>query len=121
MKRSIPLTVGLVLSSFLALGDIVTLPLSTEGPPLAVRIIGAVLGVGTVAGVVLTWRSRLRTGAVLVVVTRLLSGLTAVPAFLVPDAPAEAKGMAAVGIAATVLAVALVSPALRNRTVEVTP
>ncbi|WP_344615219.1 hypothetical protein [Dactylosporangium salmoneum] len=115
MKRSISLTVGLVLSGLLGLVDVVSLPLGTDGPPVAVLVIGTVLGLGTIAGVVLAWPNRSRAGAVTVIVTRLLSALTAVPAFFVAATPAAARGAAAAGIVITLLCVALVAPALRAR------
>ncbi|GAA2582483.1 hypothetical protein GCM10010399_10350 [Dactylosporangium fulvum] len=117
MKRSVPLTVGLVIAGLLGLADIVSLPLGTDGPPVAVFVIGAVLGLGTLAGVVLAWPNRSRAGAVTVIVTRLLSALTAVPAFFVATAPSAARVAALVGIVVTLLCVALVAPALRVRPV----
>ncbi|MFG2039487.1 hypothetical protein [Dactylosporangium sp. NPDC048998] len=115
MKRSLSLTIGLVLSGLLGLADVVSLPLGTDGPPLAVLVLGAALGLGTIVGVVLAWPNRSRTGAVTVIVTRLLSALSAVPAFFVATTPAPAKGAAAAGIVLTLLCVALVAPALRAR------
>ncbi|GGM46197.1 hypothetical protein ACFFX1_21915 [Dactylosporangium sucinum] len=115
MQRSISLTVGLVLSGLLGLVDVVSLPLGADGPPMAVLVIGAALGIGTVAGVVLAWPNRSRAGAVTVIVTRLLSALTAVPAFFVATTPGAARVAAAAGIVVTLLCVALVAPALRAR------
>ena len=43
------------------------------------------------------------------------SALTAVPAFFVDDVPAGAVGVAGFGIGVTLLAVALLAPALRQR------
>ncbi|MEV6925675.1 hypothetical protein AB0M46_14405 [Dactylosporangium sp. NPDC051485] len=115
MKRSISLTAGLVLAGLLGLLDVVSLPFGTDGPPMAVLVIDAVLGLGTIVGVVLAWPNRSRAGAVTVIVTLLLSALSAVPAFFVAGAPAPAKVGAAVGIVLTLLCVALVAPALRAR------
>ncbi|PZG12158.1 hypothetical protein C1I95_26420 [Micromonospora craterilacus] len=113
------LTVGLVLSGLLGLADLVSPLLGTDGPPVAVVVTGAVLGLGTIVGVGLGWPNRTRAGAVTIIVTRLLSALTAVPAFFVATAPSEAKVMAGVGIVLTLLCVALVAPALRARPVAV--
>lgn len=115
MKRSVIVTVGLVLAGLLGLADIVTLPFGDgEHPPLAVAIAGAVLGVITLAGVVLAWRGS-RGGVVAVVISRLLSALSAVPAFFADGVPGEIKVFAAVGILVTLLVVALVATGLRDR------
>ncbi len=115
MNRSRSTTVGLVLAGLLGLGDIATLPFGDgEHPPLVVAVAGAVLGLVTLAGVVAGWRGS-RGGIVAVIVTRLLSALTAVPAFFVEGVPAPAVGAAAFGVAVTLLSVALVAPALRSR------
>lgn len=115
MRRTIALTVGLVVAALLGLADLASLAGPVDGPPLAVKIIGTVLGLGTLVGVVLAWPNRSRVGAVMIVVTRLLSVLTAVPAFFVDGTATEAKGAAAIGIVVTVVCVALVAPALRTR------
>ncbi len=115
MNRSRTTTVGLALAALLGLGEIVSLPFGDgEHPPLVVAVAGAVLGLVTLAGVVTGWRGS-RAGIVAVIVTRLLSALTAVPAFLVDGVPAPALAAAAVGIAVTLASVALVAPALRSR------
>ncbi|GAB2443620.1 hypothetical protein [Streptosporangium sandarakinum] len=115
MKRSRLLTAGLILSGLLGLIDVVTLPFGDgEHPPFAVAVAGAVLGLITLVGVVLAWRGS-RGGAVAVIVSRLLSGLTAVPAFFAGGVPAEAMAMAAAGVVLTLGCIALVAPALRPR------
>ncbi|WP_067172540.1 hypothetical protein [Microtetraspora niveoalba] len=115
MKRSPVLVAGLILSGLFALFDLVPLPADDGAqPPAAVTVVGIVLALATLAGVVLAWRGS-RAGAVVVIVTRLLAGLTAVPAFFVDGVPAEARVAAAVGVVLTLLCVALVAPALRSR------
>ena len=115
MKRTTAVTAGLVLAGLLGLGDAIGIVTGGgEGPPFPVVVAGAVFGVITVIGVVLGWRGS-RTGIAAVIVTRLLSALTAVPAFFVDDVPAGAVGVAALGIGVTLLAVALLAPALRRR------
>ncbi|MEV4623480.1 hypothetical protein AB0J74_32835 [Asanoa sp. NPDC049573] len=112
MNRTAMTTTGLVLAALLGLGDVASIAGGVDGPPLAVVIAGAVLGVITLAGVVLGWRGS-RAGIVAVVVTRLLSALAAVPAFFVDDVPAPAVALATVGLVLTLVAVALLAPALR--------
>ncbi|WP_405143684.1 hypothetical protein OG589_39180 [Sphaerisporangium sp. NBC_01403] len=114
MKRSRLLVVGLILGGLLGLIDVVSLPFGDgEHPPFAVAVAGAVLGLITLVGVALAWRGS-RAGAVAVIVARLLSGLTAVPAFFADGVPAEAMGAAAVGVVLTLGCIALVAPALRS-------
>ena len=117
MKRSLSLTIGLVLAGLLGLGD---LALGwVGGPPLPIILIGGLLGAATLVGVVLAWRTGSRPAIVTIIVTRLLSALTAVPAFIVDGVPAPARLAATVGIAATVVCAALVAMALRSRPVTV--
>ncbi|MEV0971153.1 hypothetical protein [Microtetraspora glauca] len=115
MNRSRTLVAGLVVAALLGLGDVVTLPFGDgEHPPFAIAVAGAVLGLITLGGVVLAWRGS-RVGAVAVIVSRLLSGLTAVPAFFADDVPAPAIGMAAFGVLVTLASIAMIAPALRSR------
>lgn len=115
MKRTTGVTVGLILAGLLALGDAIG-PLTGmgDGPPFAVLLADSVLGIVTIVGVVLGWRGK-RSGIVTVIVTRILTALSALPAFFVDGVPAPAVAIAVVGIAVTLLAVALVAPALRTR------
>lgn len=115
MNRSKGFVTGLVLAGLLALGDIAT-PFTSDGehPPIAIGIATAVIGLLTVVGIVLAWRGS-RNGITTIIVTRLLSAVTAVPAFVVDDVPGWAIGAAAVGIALTLLCVALLAPQLRRR------
>jgi hypothetical protein len=116
MKRTTATTVGLVLGGLLGLSDAIGIVTSGgDGPPFPVAVAGSVLGVVTLVGVVLGWRGR-RGGIVTVIVTRLLSALTAVPAFFVDDVPAPLVAVAAFGVGVTLLAVGLLAPALRSRT-----
>nr|WP_055504680.1 hypothetical protein [Nonomuraea pusilla] len=114
MKRSPVLVAGLVLGGLLGLFDVAALPFGDgEHPPFAVAVVGAVLGLVTLGGVVAAWRGR-RAGTAAVIVSRLLSGLTAVPAFFADGVPPEAVGGAAVGVVLTLGCIALVAPALRS-------
>ena len=63
--------------------------------------------------VAFAWRGRLWAMVILVVV-RLLSALTAVPAFVEPGVPAIAMTLAGIAITATLIGVVLVFAGLRR-------
>ena len=114
MHRSKVFVTGLVVAGLLGLGDITTLLVGNgETPPVEVAAIGAVLGLITVAGVVLAWRGS-RGAVTAVIVTRLLSAVTALPAFFADDVPGAAMAAAAVGIVITLAAVAMLATRLRR-------
>ena len=119
MNRSKGFVTGLVLAVLLGLGDLTT-PLTSDGehPPMSVGIACAVLGLITLVGVVLAWRGS-RGGITAIVVTRVLSALTAVPAFLADGVPAAIMAVAAVGIALNALSIFLVAARLRRPAVAV--
>lgn len=106
--------VGLGLSALLGLGDLVSLLVTPDpgpgenGPPTSVLIAGTVLGVITLLAVVHAWRTGNRVSARIVAGTRILSAITALPAFFASDVPAGFVLTAAAGIVVTVIAVALV-------------
>jgi hypothetical protein len=113
-RRSPTARAGLVVAGLLGLGDAV-LVLTTDGehPPMAVALLGTVLGLVTLAALVPAWRgSRAAVGAV--VVTRAVSALAAVPAFFA-GAPTPIVAVAAAGIALTLVAVGLLVPTLVRR------
>lgn len=114
MKRSKTFVAGLVLATLFGLGDL-TSPLTTDGehPPMAIAIAGAILGLLTLAGVGYAWQGR-RGGVTTIIVTRLLSAVTAVPAFFVDGVPAGARIVAGVGVVLTIVCVAMVAPRLRK-------
>ena len=116
---SSPLTtrtrVGLVLAVVLGLADVVSTffptPDGEVGPPLAIVILGGVIGLATLAAVAVAWRSGRRGALRIVAGTRVLSAITALPAFFV-DIPAWLKLVVAVLVVLTVVCVVLVlSPA----------
>jgi len=115
MPRSKGFTIGLVIAGLLALGDIAT-PFTGDGehPPLAIGLIDLVLGLITVVGIVLAWRGASRGGVIAVIVTRLLSAVTAVPAFFVDGVPGPIRVVAAVAVAVALLSVGLVATRLRR-------
>ena len=115
MARSKGFTTGLVIAGLLALGDIAT-PLVGDGehPPLAIGLVCAALGLVTAAALAAAWRRQSRGAVTAIIVTRLLSAVTAVPAFVADGVPAAATAAAAVGMIMTAVAVALIAPRLRR-------
>ena len=82
---------GLVLCGLLGAADVASLgalgqqDAASSGPPVAVIVAAAVLGVLTIAAVIVTWQTRSRLSARLAAAARVLSALSAVPAFFVDD------------------------------------
>ena len=105
--------VGLVIASLLAVSDLTAPfmpapPEATNGPPMAVLIAGAVLGLITLAAVVYTWRTGNRLGARIVAGSRILSMIGALPAFFVDGIPAFIVAIVGLGVVLTIVAVVLV-------------
>jgi hypothetical protein len=100
---------GLIVLGVLSVLDVLG-PLATDGehPPMWIALIGSALGLASLALVVAAWRGSHRAVLPLVVL-RLLSALSAVPAFFVDDVPAGIIALVAVIVAATLVGVALVS------------
>jgi hypothetical protein len=105
---------GLIVLGLLSLVDLAG-PLFTDGqhPPMAIALIGAGLGLISIILVILAWRGRV-AAAITLVLVRLLSALTAVPAFLVPGVPTDPMIAAGLGIGLTVVGAALVLAGLRR-------
>lgn len=105
---------GLILLALLSVGDIAGLAL-TDGktPPYAVAALGAALGVGSLYFVAKAWQGS-RAALRPLFAMRIVSALTAVPAFFVADVPAAALAGAAAIIVLTAVSVFLVgrSPAV---------
>lgn len=99
---------GLVVLGILSIGDLL-LPLLTDGehPPLAVALVASLLGLVSLALVLSAWRGATRA-VIPLVVLRVLSALSAVPAFFAPRVPPAVTAGATIGIALTVVAVVLV-------------
>jgi len=99
---------GLYLFGLLSLGDVAT-PLLTDGetPPYAIAALAAVLGLVSLALVVRALRDPAKPIRLLIGL-RVISALSAVPAFLVDDVPEPAKLAALVVVGATVVGVLLV-------------
>jgi hypothetical protein len=105
---------GLIVLGLLSLVDLAG-PLITDGlhPPMVIALIGAGLGLISIVLAILAWSGRL-AAAIALVVLRLLSALTAVPAFLEPGVPTGPMIAAGVGIGLTVAGAALVLAGLRR-------
>lgn len=119
MGNTRTLTIGLVLASLLGLSDLAVWSFGVGGagqPPVVAAAVITLLGAVTLAGALFAWRGR-RSGVVAVIVTRILSGLAALPAF--GDGAISTVNLVgiSVGLAATITALALLFPALRRRVV----
>ena len=105
---------GLVILGVTSLLDL-TGPLLTDGehPPMSIALVGAGIGVISIVLTVLAWRGR-TPAAIALVVARVLSALTAVPAFTVPGVPAGPMILAGVFIAATLVGIVFVLSGVRR-------
>ena len=105
---------GLVLLALISLGDL-SAPLLTDGqfPPMSVAWIGFGLGLTSLVLAAVAWTGR-RWAAVVLVVLRLLSALTAVPAFLEPGVPAGPMMLAGTAIVVTLVGAVLVLAGIRR-------
>jgi hypothetical protein len=99
---------GLALSVVLGLLDIVGLAGlgADNGPPPAIAIGGAVLGVITIAAA--AWRRR-RGALATVIVSRVLSGLLSLPVYWADNAPGWGKVVVGVVLAGTVVAIGVLA------------
>jgi hypothetical protein len=107
--------IGLVLALILGVLDVVSLAMptpdgddATAGPPFAVLVFSAVMGVVTVVFAVIAWRKHNRNAIRGVVISRFLSALTSIPAFFVSGVPGPVVVLVAVFIIVTVITIALV-------------
>jgi hypothetical protein len=114
--------IGLVLAVLFGLGDLSSpfTPVGADdgqaGPPMPVLVADAVLGIVTLVAVVFAWRSASRVAARIVAGTRILSALTALPAFFVSGVPAPVVALVAVSVVLTIVCVVLVLAPPRERT-----
>ena len=103
--------VGLILAALLGVADVISAffptPEGEVGPPLPIVLLGGLLGVATLAAVVVAWRTGRRGALRIVAGTRVLSAISALPAFFVEVAPAV-KLIVAVAVVLTVVCVVLV-------------
>ncbi len=113
--------VGLVLAGLLGLVDIPAVLMPTPegevGPPFGILVLGSICGVITVIAVVIGW-AKANRGAIRVAAgARIISMLTALPAFFV-DVPWFIKLLVTVAVVVTVISVVLMlSPARQSTTV----
>jgi hypothetical protein len=113
--------VGLVIAALLGVADVISAffptPEGVVGPPLPIVLLGGLLGVATLAAVVVAWRTGRRGALRIVAGTRVLSAITALPGFFV-DIPAWLKLLTAVFVVLTVVCVVLVlAPARRTTSI----
>ena len=117
------LRIGLGIAAVLGLLDCASLFFPpTEpgqvGPPVGILVVGTLLGVVTLAAVLVAWRSGRRAAVWVVALTRIVSGLLALPAFVF-GAPAEVQQLVAVFVVISIVAVALMlAPERRRTTIE---
>jgi hypothetical protein len=106
--------VGLVILGVTALGDLST-PLLTDGqhPPMSIALVGAGIGVISIVLAIFAWRGH-APAAIALVVARVLSALTAVPAFTEPGVPVGPMVLAGLFIAATVVGIVFVLSGVRR-------
>jgi hypothetical protein len=114
-RPSTTATVGLVICALLGVVDVISLGGlgADDGPPAGVVVAGAVLGVLTLWGVSIAWR-RQRKGAMIVIVTRVISALLGIPAFFVDDVPSWVPPVIGVSLALTAAGAGLVVASLRR-------
>jgi hypothetical protein len=106
--------VGLIILGVLSVADLAS-PLITDGqhPPMFIALIGSAFGVISIVLSILAWRGR-PAAAIALVAVRLLSALTAVPAFTVPGVPSVPMVLAGVFIALTLAGVIAVLSGFRR-------
>lgn len=117
MTRSTPAIYGLAICALLGVIDIISLAQlgSDDGPPVLVTLSGAVFGVITLVGARMAWRGGRSGGVVAVIVSRVLDGLSALPAFFVDDVPDWVPPVVGIFVVLTVVGVGLLVVALRRR------
>ena len=105
---------GVVLLGVLSVIEL-TGPLTTDGqhPPMIIALIGSVLGLLSIVLAVLAWRGR-TAAAVGLCVLRMLSALTALPAFWVTGVPAPIVAVAGTSVMMTIIGVVLTLAGLRR-------
>ncbi|MBA2444180.1 MAG: hypothetical protein H0V49_02465 [Nocardioidaceae bacterium] len=105
-----PQKVGLVLAGLLSAANIPSVffptPEGENGPPLAILVVGSILGAIGLVAVIIAWRSGNLAAIRVVAGALIINLLTSLPAFFV-DVPAGIKLLVGVGVLLTVLAITL--------------
>ena len=115
--------VGLVILGVLGLVDVLSLaapstPDDQAGPPTSILVLDTVLGLVTLVFVVVAFRTRSRGAVRIVAGARILSVLTAVPAFFADGVPAGLVAAAAAVVVVTFVGIVLaLTPARRTQPV----
>jgi hypothetical protein len=103
--------VGLVLAGLLGLSDVAAVAMPTgdgdDGPPFAIVVVGALLGLITLIALVPAFRNGSRGAIRVIAGARIISAITALPAFFV-DIPTELKVTTAVVVVLTVAVVVMI-------------
>ena len=104
-----PFRAGLVLLGLLSVLDVAG-PLLTDGnnPPMSIALLGSALGLASLVCVAAAWRGG-RKAVLPLVVLRLISAVTAAPAFFAGDVPAGIVALAGAIVLLTLVGVALVT------------
>ena len=101
---------GLIIAFVLGLLDLTApfqpTPDGEEGPPYAILLIDAVLGLITVIAVVIAWRTARRGAVRIAAGARIVSVVTALPAFFV-DVPAALQALVGLFAVISVASVAM--------------
>lgn len=108
MNTTFRLRIGLAVLGLLSLADVAA-PFVTDGttPPMGVALVDGVLGVASLGALVLAARGS-RRGLLSLVGLRLLSAVTAAPAFFVSAVPTPVVVLSAALVVLTVAAVVVV-------------
>ncbi len=103
--------VGFVLALLLGLGNVVSLasptPEGEVGPPMAILIVDAVLGVGIIVAVLIGWLRKRKAAIRAASVLLILAAITALPAFVSPDVPSGLVAAAGIYVLLTILTIVL--------------
>lgn len=109
-KPSTKFRVGLVLAILLGLANLpfllIPTPEGEDGPPMAILVLGAVLGVVSVVAAVLAWRTGSRTAVRVTAACVIVNAIVSVPAFFV-DVDPGIKVAVTVSVLLSVLCVVL--------------
>jgi hypothetical protein len=113
---------GLIIALLLGLLDLSSpftpTPDGEDGPPYAILLIDAVLGLITVIAVVIAWRTARRGAVRIAAGARIISAVTALPAFFV-DVPAALQAAVGLFVVVTITCVVLMlAPSRRPVTVS---